>query len=104
MDIVDYTEAYNRQHKCNPIAVHGFEKDVLILSGKLKVPRKRIDGKMGAYILEHCWLTERAESENDEAYVCVKGSDYLLLTQREARAIRRGLANGDTLFDHMSLI
>ena len=43
------------------------------------------------------------ENPNDQAYVCVQGSDYILITDEEARDALKAVQNGETLFDLYNL-
>ena len=64
------------------IACHGKDKNVLILR-KLEEPIQRFDGKRVSYHLEYNWLSTSCQSEDDEAYRCVKGSEDTYWSKKE---------------------
>lgn len=101
MSVVDYTKEMvsSGAFGCHGlIAAHGMDRNVLLLR-KLDEPRRRSDGKLGKYELEYRWLSQECSAEADESYVCVIGSDYILLTAKECPS----LTNGGSLFDHFNL-
>lgn len=82
------------------IKAQGNDKNVLLLR-KLDDRIKRADGKLAGYELEHRWLNAECENEDDEAFVCVMGSDLTYWQRKEIKVI---LDNKDSnLFDHFNL-
>lgn len=79
------------------IAAQGKGLNVLILT-QLQVPFKRFDRKLGEYELEHRWLSQECQEENDQAWACVQGSDLTFWLKKEfdLAAITTG---SKTLFD-----
>lgn len=102
-DVIDYTEQFNAAYGADCLAVHARGTEVLVLSSRLERPRKRVDGRLGAFELENRWLSQPAVHPDDQAFACVQGSDYCLVSVAEGLKIRRGLEKGETLFDHACL-
>jgi hypothetical protein len=91
--VVDYADSFEYA-----IAAQGKGRNVLILS-KLDEPKKRFDGKMAHYELEHRWLSETCEDERDQAWACVQGQDFTFWQHKE---IKQALKS-DNLFEHFDL-
>lgn len=86
------------------LAAHGRDTDVLLLQ-RLPDLFTRVDGQRARYCLEHRWLTQPCHVSDDEAWACVKGSDFTYWRPSEIprllaawRADRRF-----NLFDHFQL-
>ena len=73
----------------------GKEKNVLILG----------QDDAGEYWLEYCWLSVPCRHSQDEAIVCVLGTDCIYLEKREIKEIldRLGKSQSVNLFDHFDL-
>lgn len=71
--------------------------NLLLLLRKLDEPTKRLDGKKAGYEVELRYLSATCENEEDEAYVCVNGSDFSLWLKKE---IKKALEPDQSLFDH----
>lgn len=96
--IIDYTQQF-----VDCLAAHGKDKNVLILY-QLDVPRKRLDGKLGGFFLEHRWLSKPCEKPDDQAWACVQGSDHIILMKKEIKDVLKALKNGTlNLFEHFDL-
>jgi hypothetical protein len=80
---IDYSDSIAKAYGLNNIlAAHGKNDNVLILS-KLDEPMPRVDGRRVSYNLEYRWLSCSCENENDEAWVCVRGSEDTYWSKRE---------------------
>jgi hypothetical protein len=79
--MVDYT---SKIPSC--IKAQGQGGNALILR-KLESRVKRLDGKYAGYEIEHRWLSETCEHSDDEAYVCVEGSEFTLWQRKEIKEI-----------------
>lgn len=95
------TNFIDYDHK-NYIYAHGKEKEFLGLC-VLEHPRERFDGSLAHYGLDTRWLSVRCEHENDQAWACVKGSDYILLTEKDFREVEDVINSGGSLFDCFNL-
>ncbi|MCD6318950.1 hypothetical protein J7M02_07785 [Candidatus Aerophobetes bacterium] len=94
--VVDYSQHFT--HLKEAIA-QGEGKNFLLLFKYGSV--KRLDGKIGEWVVEYRWLSTECRHEDDEAYVCVEGSDETIWTEEELRKLGlEDLKRGKiTLFD-----
>lgn len=65
----------------------------------------RADGKKAKYELCYRWLSQDCQRENDEAYVCVQGSEVSYWQRKELKAgfFARLKAGTINLFDEFNL-
>ena len=75
--IIDYSESFP-----DALKAEGRGQDVLILY-QLDTPRRNISGHICRYELTHRWLSVVCADDEDQAWACVKGSDYTLWTKRQ---------------------
>ena len=101
-DFVDYTESLTDRHGEGPLAAHGVGQNVLILR-KLHQPFRRMDKTLADYQLEYRWLTGSCEHERDEAWACVKGSEFTYWTSAELSLTLEAIKYGDCLLSHFNL-
>lgn len=89
--IVDYSASFPEA-----LVAQGRGRNVLILY-KNSMARRRADGKLASFELEHRWLSADCSHENDQAWACVQGSDITLWQQSECKKLlsdaKRGQAN-----------
>jgi hypothetical protein len=98
--LVDYSVHFPRA-----VAAQGKGHNVLILTHLDRPTQARFDRKPASYELEYRWLSRTCIEPNDEAYVCVQGSERTFWQRRELgpalfRAFKAGTLN---LFDHFAL-
>ncbi len=92
--IIDYTD-YLQKENLNIILAQGKEKNILILG-------QEDDGQ---YWLEYRWLSIPCTHSQDEAVVCVQGTDVIYLEKEEVKEILDKLAKNQpvSLFDYFQL-
>jgi len=103
--VIDYTEHFLPHplfDNFTTLKAQGKKDNVLILK-KLDKSIKRVDGKMARYSLENRWLSTECENTEDEAYVCVQGSDFTYWQSKEIKEILSNLKTTD-LFEHFLLL
>ncbi len=92
-------------HFPEALAAHGRRRNVLILTRLPASTRARFDRRPARYRLEYRWLSRDCLQPNDEAYVCVRGSETTFWQRREIgpplfKALQAGTLN---LFEHFHL-
>lgn len=71
---------------------------------KLDEKFKRADGKLAQYELNYRWLSCECNNENDEAYVCVLGSEFTYYQRKELDALFKQIKTGKVnLFELFNL-
>ena len=92
--IIDYT-GYLQRENSNILLAQGKEKNVLILGQE--------DNE--EYWLEYRWLSVPCRHSQDEAVVCVLGTDVIYLEKEDVKEILDKLAKGNfvNLFDYFQL-
>ena len=75
--LLDYSHQFP-----NALVIQGKGSNFLILS-RLDHPYVRADGKKASYQIEYRWLSMDCQDENDDNYVCVKGSEYTYWQRKE---------------------
>lgn len=103
MSFIDYTPVVEKGSyfgfpKEGLIAAHARGKQFLLLRS-ISEPVKRFDGKIGRYEVFDAVLSVEAVSPGDEAFVCVKCSEYIYLTSHEAAQVKKALKIGECLVD-----
>lgn len=102
--VIDYTDGYGRGYMPNCLIAQGRGTNFLALHRNDRKTR-RADGKLAQYELIYRWLTIRCEREDDEAFACVKGDDWIFLQRKEIDKILKALKTRKVvnLFDHFNL-
>ena len=92
--IIDYTDYLQRENS-NIILAQGKEKNVLILGQE----------DNGQYWLEYRWLSVPCTHNQDEAVVCVLGTDIIYLEKQDVQEILDRLEKNQpvNLFDYFDL-
>ena len=95
--IIDYTKWFP-----NALLAQGKGTNFMVLTKLDKPYHGRADGKPALYELEDRWLSKPCQDTEDEAYVCVRGSELTFWQRKELPkkllpAIEAETAN---LFEH----
>ena len=106
-DIVNYTRDVRESlSSCNVLLAQGIGGNFLCLT-RLDEVVKRADGKLARFELDYRWLSTNCESANDEAWVCVQGSEITYWQQKEVKGLLNELKNNGVnavnIFDHFQL-
>lgn len=97
---IDYINEFNYA-----VFAYGQGKNFLALE-RLNEPFKRLDGEYAHYQLEYRWLSQSCESETDQAWACVLGSDFTYWKEDELEKLFQAQQHDPQFnpFEHFDLL
>lgn len=79
-DVIDYSSEFP-----NALAAQGKGSNFLAVF-KLDQPCERSDGKKATFEICYRWLSQNCQSETDQAFVCVQGSEVTYFQRKELKS------------------
>lgn len=97
--IVDYIDSFE-----GALVAQGSGENFIAIR-RLDQPFQRFDGKKASYELNHRWLSQECERENDQAWACVQGAENTYWQRKEIERLIRQLDKGNevNVFEHFNL-